>query len=150
MLRLNENRREDGSFKVITLCGSTKFKDKFLEVQKKLTLSGYIVIAPGEYSKADGEELPNETVGMLTELHKQKIDMADGIFVVNCDGYIGESTKAEIEYAVSIQKPINFLENDEEEQILYKFGSLLNILPEYYKDAVEKAMLHIVRNNQQS
>ena len=107
----------DKPFKVITLCGSTKFKDKFLEVQKALTITGHIVITPGEYSKAEGEELPEETLKMFKELHKQKIDMADAIFVINYNGYIGESTKEEIEYAKSQNKIIMYLEENDEEKI---------------------------------
>ena len=33
-----------GKYKIITLCGSTRFKDEFLKVQKQLTLEGNIVI----------------------------------------------------------------------------------------------------------
>jgi len=47
---------------------------------------------------------------MLDRMHLAKIDMADGIFVVNVDGYIGESTRREIEYAKEHGKTIEFLE----------------------------------------
>ena len=45
-------------------------------------------------------------------MHKRKIDMADEIFVINVDGYIGESTKSEIEYAKRTGKKVNYLENN--------------------------------------
>ena len=100
-----------GKYKVITLCGSTKFKDEFLEEQKRLTLEGNIVISVGCFGHADGEELSIETKTMLDDIHKRKIDMADEIFVINKNGYIGTSTKSEIEYAKNTGKKVNFLED---------------------------------------
>ena len=46
----------------------------------------------------------------MGELHFQKIEMSDAIFVVNVDGYIGESTRKEIEYAKSLDKEVMYLE----------------------------------------
>ena len=143
---ISNNKKPDGSFKVITLCGSTRFKKEFLDIQQKFTLAGYVVIAPGEYSKADGELelISEETENMLADLHKQKIDMADAIFVINKDNYIGDSTRKEIYYAMSQNKPISFLEYDEQQQILFKLCALLNTgIPSYYKDGIEKAILYI-------
>jgi hypothetical protein len=89
-----------GNYKVVTLCGSTKFKDQFFEIQKELTLSGYIVISVGLFGHSGDNEVWNEgTKEMLDDMHKRKIDMADEIFVINVNGYIGNSTKSEIEYA---------------------------------------------------
>lgn len=100
-----------GGYKIITLCGSTKFKDKFIEVQKELTLRGYIVISVGCFGHAgDSEVWDNNTKEMLDDMHKRKIDMADEIFVINVEGYIGESTKSEIEYALKTGKEIWYLE----------------------------------------
>ena len=50
---------------------------------------------------------------MLDDMHKRNIDMADGIFVINGGGYIGESTRSEIEYALSQGKTVNYLEKVE-------------------------------------
>ena len=98
-----------GSYKVITLCGSTKFKDEFMETQKKLTLEGNIVISVGLFGHSgDNEVWANGMKEMLDDMHKRKIDMADEIFVVNVGGYIGESTALEIEYAKSHNKPIRY------------------------------------------
>ena len=107
------------NYKVITLCGSTRFKDEFLKVQKDLTLQGNIVISVGLFGHSgDSEVWENmdkgtltKTKEMLDEMHKRKIDMADEIFVINVDGYIGESTKSEIEYAKSLGKKVNYLED---------------------------------------
>ena len=109
-----------GNYKIITLCGSTRFKDEFFEVQKDLTLKGNIVISVGVFNhsrdKEVWEKMDEETITktkeMLDDMHKIKIDMADEIFVINVGGYIGESTKSEIEYAKVHGKKINYLENN--------------------------------------
>ena len=101
-----------GKYRVITLCGSTKFKDEFLAVQKKLTLEGNIVISVGLFGHSGDDEVWTEgTKEMLDDMHKRKIDMADEIFVINVDGYIGSSTKSEIEYAIKTGKKVNYLLN---------------------------------------
>ena len=98
-------------YKVITLCGSTRFKEQFIEIQKQLTLKGNIVISVGLFGHSGDEEVWNEGVKeMLDDMHKRKIDMADGIFVINVNGYIGSSTRSEIEYAKAHGKTIEYLE----------------------------------------
>lgn len=100
-------------YKVITLCGSTRFKEEFLETQRLLTLQGKIVISLGFFEKTDTQyqkSLTKEIVEMLSELHKRKIDLSDEIFVINKNGYIGESTRAEILYAKKVGKNIDYLE----------------------------------------
>ena len=107
-----------GKYKVITLCGSTRFKDQFMEAQKKLTLEGNIVISVGLFGHAgDNEVWENmdegtltKTKEMLDDMHKRKIDMADEIFVINVGGYIGSSTRSEIEYAEKTGKTVRYLE----------------------------------------
>ncbi len=106
-----------GNYKVITLCGSTKFKDEFIKVQRDLTLKGNIVISVGMFGNSSDADILNnmdkdtfaKVKAMLGDMHKRKIDMADEIFVINVDGYIGESTRSEIEYAKSTGKTINYL-----------------------------------------
>ena len=90
-----------GKYKVITLCGSTHFKDDFFRVQKELTLDGNIVISVGLFGHSgDDEAWTLGTKEMLDDMHLSKIDMADEIFVVNPGGYVGESTAREIGYAL--------------------------------------------------
>ncbi len=109
-----------GKYKVITLCGSTKFKDEFLKAQKDLTLKGNIVISVGLFGHSgDSEVWENmdegtitKTKEMLDDMHKRKIDMSDEIFVINVNGYIGDSTKSEIEYAIKTGKKVNYLEDN--------------------------------------
>lgn len=108
-----------GGYKVITLCGSSRFKEAFMRVQKVLTLEGNIVISLGLFGHSGDEEVwegmgdnaITKTKLMLDDMHKRKIDMADAIFVVNEDGYIGDSTKSEIAYAQAQGKEILYLNN---------------------------------------
>jgi hypothetical protein len=99
-----------GEYRVVTLCGSTRFKDYFMNVQKTLTLDGYIVISVGLFGHSEDDEWTEETKKMLDDMHKRKIDMADEIFVINVDGYIGDSTKSEIEYAIKTGKGVAYLQ----------------------------------------
>ena len=107
-----------GKYPVVTLCGSTRFKDQFMEVQKRLTLEGNIVISVGLFGHSgDSEVWENMDEGTLTrtkemldEMHKAKIDMADSIFVINVGGYIGSSTRSEIDYAIAHGKEVRYLE----------------------------------------
>lgn len=115
-------------YKVITLCGSTKFKDQFMEVQKKLTLEGNIVISVGCFGHA-GDIFSDEQKLMLDDMHKRKIDMDDEIFVINVGGYIGESTKSEIEYAKKHNKKVNYLDNINNDIRKETLKGILNKIP---------------------
>jgi hypothetical protein len=97
--------------KVICLCGSTRFFKEFEKQNLQLTLEGVIVLSIGSNTKSDESlNLPEGTKEMLDELHKRKIDIADDILVLNVGGYIGESTRSEIKYALDRGKPVNYLE----------------------------------------
>jgi hypothetical protein len=98
-----------GNYKVITLCGSTRFKEDFERVNKELTLGGNIVISVGCFGHA-GDVFTEDQKIMLDDIHKRKIDMADAIYVINKGGYIGESTKSEIKYALEHNKPVMLME----------------------------------------
>lgn len=97
-------------YKVITLCGSTRFKQDFERVNKELTLAGNIVISVGCFGHS-GDVFTDEQKAMLDDMHKRKIDMADAIYVINKNGYIGSSTRSEIEYARKHNKEVYFMEN---------------------------------------
>ena len=100
-----------GKYRVITLCGSTRFKEEFMKAQKRLTLEGNIVISVGLFGHSGDDEVWTEgTKEMLDDMHKRKIDMADEIFVINVRGYIGSSTRSEIEYAKDNGKTVKYLE----------------------------------------
>ena len=96
---------------IITLCGSTRFYETFLEVNNKLTAKGYIVLSIGVVKSAAVmlDKSDPELEAMLDELHKEKIAMSDAIFVIDVDGYVGESTKSEIEFAKKHNKRIYYL-----------------------------------------
>ena len=101
-----------GKYKVVTLCGSTRFKEQFMDAQKRLTLAGYIVISVGLFGHAGDQEVwdgmdegtLSKTKEMLDDMHKRKIDMADEI-------YIGDSTRSEIQYAEEHGKPVRYYQN---------------------------------------
>ena len=100
-----------GKYPIITLCGSTRFKEQFLEAQKRLTLAGNIVISVGLFGHSGDEEVwAPGTKEMLDDMHKRKIDLADAIYVINVGGYIGASTQSEIEYAKATGKEVLYLE----------------------------------------
>ena len=101
---------------IITICGSTRFKDEIMEAAKNLTMDNHIVLAPFIFHHADDMELTAEQKIRLDNLHKQKINMSDAIFVVNKDGYIGESTYGEIDWAQRMKKEVYFLENPNPEE----------------------------------
>jgi len=89
----------------------TRFKEQFLEAQKRLTLEGNIVISVGFFGHSGDDEVWTEgTKKMLDDMHKRKIDMADSIYVINVGGYIGSSTRSEIEYAKKNGKEVKYLE----------------------------------------
>ena len=107
----NEEPKEaQNKYNVITLCGPVKFKDTFLEVYEKFTLNENIVLTPNFFNNIKKEDINPYIKKMLVEMHKQKIDMSDEIYVINVNGYIGENTKAEIEYAKLKGKKISYLE----------------------------------------
>lgn len=95
---------------IITLCGSTKFKDEFEKVAKDLALQGHTVLSVNLFAHADNIELTPEQKIRLDNAHKQKISISDAIFVINKDQYIGESTYGEIDWAERLGKQIFFLE----------------------------------------
>ena len=130
-------------YQVITLCGSTRFKDEFERIQKKLTLEGNIVISVGLFGHSGDKEVCEgmsentitDTKKMLDDMHKQKIDMADGIYIINPDGYIGQSTWSEICYAYMTDKPIDAME-----------GIPLSVIENCVHDRIAKAELWAWQN----
>ena len=100
---------------VVVLCGSTRFTEEFRRQNLRLTLAGKIVLSVGCDTKSDADlaeagELTEDVKRRLDVLHKRKIDLADRVLVLNVGGYIGDSTRSEIEYAEWYEKPIDYLE----------------------------------------
>ena len=99
-------------YPIITLCGSTRYRDMFMYMQKELTLAGYIVISVGCFGHYETEQEAERIAAnkdMLDDMHKCKIDMAESIYVINPGGYIGSSTASEINYATEHHKNIYYL-----------------------------------------
>ena len=101
---------------IVCLCGSTRFYDEFQQANYDLTMAGKIVLSVGFYPHAKAKHGHGEGVGhdssekvALDELHKRKIDLADRVLVLNVGGYVGESTRSEIDYALAHGKPVEYL-----------------------------------------
>ena len=100
---------------IVCLCGSTRFKDAFDNANYQETMAGKIVLSVGFFMHASGNR-HGEDVGAtpeqkiaLDELHKRKIDLADEVLMLNVGGYIGDSTRSELEYAKAIGRRITYL-----------------------------------------
>lgn len=93
---------------IVTLCGSTRFRDEFTRINRELTLAGVMVLAPGVFGH-DGDPFTEDDKVRLDVLHLCKIDLADEVFVVNPGGYMGDSTRGEIEYARKHGKAVRYL-----------------------------------------
>ena len=100
-------------YPIVCLCGSTKFKDDFVYWSKWFTLEGCIVVMPMIFGHS-GDQITDVQKQELDNLHKAKIKMADIIFIINKDNYIGQSTHSEIKYAESLNKKILYLEDFKE------------------------------------
>lgn len=94
--------------KVVTLCGSTKFKKQFEQANGYLTLQGNIVLSLAFFEQSEGFEITQEQAELLGKIHFRKIDLSDEIFVIDVDGYIGSSTRREIEYAIETGKTVRY------------------------------------------
>ena len=92
--------------KIITVCGSLKFKDEMIKIAEKMELDGNCMITPIYPTNPDKDAYTNEEADMLDKMHKEKIKISDAILVVNVDNYIGSSTESEIEFAKTLNKEI--------------------------------------------
>lgn len=92
--------------KVITVCGSFKFKDEIMKIAAKMELEGNVCLIPIFPSNDSKDIFNEEELMILGKMHKEKIKLSDTILVVNVNGYIGNSTRSEIEYAKSLNKEI--------------------------------------------
>jgi len=95
---------------IITIVGSMKFKKEMMEKYVDLSLRGYVVLLPVDLRNSKDVIEPTEVKNILSTLHKQKIDLANEILVMNINGYMGQGTYEEIGYAFSRGKHIIFLE----------------------------------------
>ena len=103
--------------KVICLCGSTRFTNEMLIKQWELTKQGFVVLSwcalPDFYFSGESKIHIGDQEGVkeiVDEVHLRKIDLSDEVFVINLNGYIGESTAREIAYAKRLGRPVKYLE----------------------------------------
>ena len=95
--------------KVVVMCGSYRFEQLMQEEAERLELEcGYAVIPVLQHVLK--RELTSDEKNLLGQMHLQKIDLADAIYVVNPDGYIGDSVRQEIAYAREKGKEILYFE----------------------------------------
>jgi hypothetical protein len=113
--------------KIICYCGSLRFADAFKAAELESVQKGIIALLPCcmwvDLQRANGEL--SEYKRLADELHKRKIDICDEVFVLNVSGYIGKSTRSEIDYAISIGKPVSYLCHFED----WKFADLVPFPP---------------------
>ncbi len=111
-------QRPKGFPTIVCLCGSTRFMEAFFDAGWAATLEGMIVLSVGVCKHADengahrAEALGGDVAERLDELHKRKIDLADWVYILNVGGYIGDSTRSEVDYALAHGKPVQWLEPD--------------------------------------
>ena len=113
---MNSWEKSDSRNNIITLCGSSRFKDEYLKVQKELSLKGYLVLSLGLFGHSGDDEAWAKK-DLLDRVHLQKIDMSSAIFVIDVDGYVGETTKSEIEYAISRGKTVYFYSRNDLDKV---------------------------------
>lgn len=98
---------------IVCLCGSTRFVSEFNAQAQRLAEAGEIVLSievvATQSRETDPQHTDPELKSQLDELHKRKIDLADYVLVLNVDGYIGESTRSEIDYAMAVGRPVEYL-----------------------------------------
>ena len=105
--------------RVVCLCGSTRFLDAFDRAGLAETLAGRVVLSIGSTHVGDDVALAgmsalerDDALARLARLHRHKIEMSDEVLIINVGGYVGESTRSEIEIeiAMGLGKPIRYLE----------------------------------------
>lgn len=95
--------------KIITVCGSLRFKDEMMQIAEQIELEGNVALIPIIPARKKKEEYTAEEIGMLGKMHKERIKLSDGIFVVNVDNYVGSATQSEIDFARALNKEITYL-----------------------------------------
>jgi hypothetical protein len=102
---------------IVCLCGSTRFKKEFEMINKQLTLCGKIVLSVGCFPHTDDKGSPEDVLGEnvkynLDQLHLKKVELADEVYIINVNGYIGNSTKRELNHAIALNKQISYFTDE--------------------------------------
>lgn len=109
LVSILQRRQRATERKIICLCGSTKFKVAYREWNARLTLDGHVVLSVAMWSHSEQVRPTLEEKKLLDAIHKSKIDLADEVFVLDVNGYVGESTRSEIDYALTKGKQVRYL-----------------------------------------
>jgi uncharacterized protein YkuJ len=100
---------------IITLCGSTRFKEEFEEVNRTLELNDWVVLTVASYYHSENNRSLRTWIEhnkrQLDKLHLVKIELSQAIVVIDVDKYIGKSTRSEIRHAKQLEKPIYYWSN---------------------------------------
>ncbi len=94
--------------RIVTLCGSEKFKNEFLDVEAMLTIQGYVVLNLGVFPEYDELGLEKEQIAVVNEVHQYKLTMCDEVFVIDVDNYIDKKTQNLIDFAKKNRKQIKY------------------------------------------
>ena len=113
---IEDNNGPGGAFKsgetimeIIVVCGSVRFRDEMLKFREEQHKNGNWVLLP-ENMEIDIQEIDMRVKEKMDSLHRAKIDHSDSVLIWNRNGYIGESTKRELEYSLLRDKPVRYLE----------------------------------------
>lgn len=131
---------------VVTICGSTRFFVEAMEANRLLTFKGWMVFSCGSWGHSYHKYAANEShdLSLVKRLHFKKIAMSDAIVVVSDEaGYIGDSTRAEINFAKHLDLPILWFNGKE---IVLHWGDRAKIpFPSY--NSLESEINEFVRIN---
>lgn len=105
--------------KIITICGSSRFIDMvavvgwLLEREENVIAMGMHLL-PTWYAGEVTDHLAEHqgVARAMDALHLEKIAISDEVFIVDLDGYVGDSTKNEIRIAAKMGKTIRLFSED--------------------------------------
>ncbi len=108
-MKNNKDNRDNNNIKIVTICGSMRFSEEMKKIAFDLELEKEYLVIQCVYN-TDNIELNEDEINLMSKVHFNKIDISDAIYVVNIDGYIGESTRSEIDYAEKTGKRVIYHE----------------------------------------
>lgn len=126
--------KKDVPIQIITVCGSTKFKDETNMALLELEARGIAAFSVGGFMHADGLKFPSSQKAAFDALHQDKIRVSHGIYVVNPEGYIGSSTANEIMLAWRLGKTVEWR--------YPRFGIQYGPLAAFYRRMERKLLLN--------
>lgn len=104
---LKKGRRQKDA-RVVCLIGSTRYREEYEAANREETIAGNIVVTVGLYGHEENIDMQGSLKKQLDVLHLCKIDMADEVLCIDPTPTHGNSTQAEISYAVSLNKRVRF------------------------------------------